>query len=248
MYEKLKQFGLSEKEARFYYHALKLGTFSLLSIANSSNLKRPTCYLLVDQLIKKGLISIVPSGRKKIYKSENTDYFIDKAKQNLLDAKKLQSELKQIKPTSDQKPEVYMYTGQEGVRKLFNHMIENAEGNIYYLGSVKEMEEAVGEIELEHFIKERIRKKVYSNSVRIKEDEIANRLYIDEEATMRKVYLAPQKFKFKNMIAMYNGYVWILAKEKEPYGLMIHNQQLFQTMFELYESIKEISTPINPRS
>ena len=60
----LKKLGLTEKEAKLYINALELGSFSVMGIAHKSGIKRPTCYLILDELVKKGLVSIIPQRQE----------------------------------------------------------------------------------------------------------------------------------------------------------------------------------------
>ena len=49
----LKSIGLDDKEARVYMALLELGTATVHPIANKAEIKRPTTYLILEQLLKK---------------------------------------------------------------------------------------------------------------------------------------------------------------------------------------------------
>ena len=92
----LQLLGLSEKEAKLYLNALELGTFSVMGIANKSGLKRPTCYLILDELVKKGLVSMAPRVKKILYMVESPDALIRQAEEHVLIIKKLAPQLHEI--------------------------------------------------------------------------------------------------------------------------------------------------------
>ncbi len=73
--EKLKKLGLTEKEAVIYINALSLGTFSVSSIAQKTGIKRPTCYIILDELIKKNLVTRVPRAKKPFLRQKTLSYF-----------------------------------------------------------------------------------------------------------------------------------------------------------------------------
>src|SRR3989338_5621069 len=63
----LKQMGLSEKQAEVYLSLLELGESPMTKIARKANLKRPTVYLIIDELMVLGLCSEIVKGKKKVY-------------------------------------------------------------------------------------------------------------------------------------------------------------------------------------
>ena len=60
----LERVGLKGKEASVYLALLELGTASVESIAKKAGTKRPTTYLVLDDLQNRGLVSIVPQQKK----------------------------------------------------------------------------------------------------------------------------------------------------------------------------------------
>ena len=63
----LEKLGLNEKESKVYIAALEMGKFSILALSEKTGIKRPTCYLVLYELIKKGLISTFPKAKKVLY-------------------------------------------------------------------------------------------------------------------------------------------------------------------------------------
>ena len=53
----LIKLGLAEDEAKTYLAALEAGTATVAQIAINSGIPRSSTYLLVEQLLKKGLLS-----------------------------------------------------------------------------------------------------------------------------------------------------------------------------------------------
>jgi sugar-specific transcriptional regulator TrmB len=67
--EKLVSIGMSPKEAILYLTALHEGTSSITHLAKKANLKRPTAYLIIDDLLKRNLLIEVPFGRLTHYQA-----------------------------------------------------------------------------------------------------------------------------------------------------------------------------------
>ena len=53
----LEKLGLSEKESKIYIEGLGLGKFSVMGISEKTGIKRPTCYLVLEELKKFGTIN-----------------------------------------------------------------------------------------------------------------------------------------------------------------------------------------------
>ena len=65
--ESLSILGLNEKQAAIYIALLQIGRSSAYAIADKALIKRPTTYVILGELIEKGLVSRIPRIRKKLY-------------------------------------------------------------------------------------------------------------------------------------------------------------------------------------
>ena len=51
----IKDLGLNDKEAKVYLALLKFGEANVSDIADEAGMKRPTVYVILDEIRKKGL-------------------------------------------------------------------------------------------------------------------------------------------------------------------------------------------------
>ncbi len=117
----LKYLGLSEKEGQVYMALISLGSASVYSIAKTSGLKRPTVYVLVDELIKKGVVSQVPRSRKQLYQAKSPDELLAEAENRFELIKQKMPELKALVKGTDIKPKVYFYEGKIGLDQTMQY-------------------------------------------------------------------------------------------------------------------------------
>lgn len=68
--------GLSEKEAKIYLTLYKVGQATAYEIAKEAGMKRPTVYVLIEELRKKGLALVVPHKKNQIYIARDPHEFI----------------------------------------------------------------------------------------------------------------------------------------------------------------------------
>ncbi len=74
--ETLVAFGLTEKEASIYLALYKLGDATAYQIAKESGIKRPTVYVLMDELRKRGLALVIPHYKKRLFVAKDPYEFI----------------------------------------------------------------------------------------------------------------------------------------------------------------------------
>jgi len=86
----LTELGLSKKEAAAYVALLEIGSGTAYAVAKQAGLKRPTVYLLLDELRKKDLVTKVPHAKNQIFTAKDPEEFfsylegkLQKAKQSI---------------------------------------------------------------------------------------------------------------------------------------------------------------------
>lgn len=117
--EVLAGVGLSENEASVYLALLELGPSSVLEIARQTNLKRPTCYLILDELVLKAYASKTNDGRRTIYAVISPKQLQNRVERHYERFSQTVSELEAIGSVSPQKPAIRLYEGSEGVMQTY---------------------------------------------------------------------------------------------------------------------------------
>lgn len=86
----LQDLGLTDKESAAYLALYRLGEATAYQIAKECGLKRPTVYLVMEDLRKKGLALITPHKKNQVYVAKDPDEFIDEVQQRVsLSSRKL---------------------------------------------------------------------------------------------------------------------------------------------------------------
>lgn len=119
----LQNIGLSEKEAKVYLTLLQLGPSNPYKIAKRSGLKRPTAYVIAEELIQKNCIVQTP-GEKHTYIARSPEALFEEHEKKLLHAKKFLPELQALKGGVGDKPTVLYFEGVEGLRQALMYKIK----------------------------------------------------------------------------------------------------------------------------
>lgn len=126
MIDILLKLGLSDKEAKVYLAALKLGSAPASKIAQMAGLNRPTTYVILEKLAPMGLITIFDKGKIRFYTAENPEQLFKMAEN---EQRSLEDMVKELK---DKLPEFKaLYSRNDRPRVLLYDATEHADDYLY---------------------------------------------------------------------------------------------------------------------
>jgi sugar-specific transcriptional regulator TrmB len=136
MFETLIKLGLSDKEAKVYLAALKLGSAPASKIAETAQVNRPTTYVILEKLAGMGLITNFDKDKIQYFTAESPD-----ALRQLVDQQKvvvegwsreLDEHLPQLKALFGQtdRPRVLMYDSPAAGEAYFHEKLQK--GDVVY--------------------------------------------------------------------------------------------------------------------
>ncbi len=243
MFEKyLQEIGLSDKEASVYLNLLNTGDSSVGEIAESTKIKRPTVYTIVESLSKKGLVSETTKGTKTKYQAEppeRLETFVERQKVLLEEKSKVLKdvipELKTMQRDSFDKPIVRYYEGKEGLISSLEELFasKEEEQSIYFVYPKDKVDELWAEEDRKIYKKKRLGAGLRSQTVYTwpqaeipKADDGSERLKIDAD-----------KYPIKADIAIFGDKVKIHTLTDKLSGIFIQNRDVADTLKSLIKYI-----------
>ena len=142
--------GLNPKEASTLLAVLEIGPASISDIAKRAKIKRPTVYYLVEELIKKGLVLKVPSGKRVFYKASEPKRILSLLDQRKQNFEKILPILEALFLTKPNQPKVRFYEGKEGLKNIYEEML-NTHKKVYTIFSFDDFLTVFTEKDNEHF-------------------------------------------------------------------------------------------------
>ena len=124
----LKGLNLTDKEARVYLALLELGPSTPYKIAKRSRLKRPTAYVIAEELVEKGLIIQVTGEKNKLYIARSPETYFEDAEKKLQSAKKILPELLALQRKTSEKPNILYFEGVEGLKQAYEYRLKEFHG------------------------------------------------------------------------------------------------------------------------
>lgn len=139
----LQKIGLSDKDSEIYLACLELGTQPASVIAKKAGLKRPTTYLILEGLLKRGLVSEYTGSNVKYFTAVSPEYllnFVEKQRRELTShQRELEQYLPQFQSLSNPyslNPKVRFYEGVEGVERVMDDTLTAQNTEILTFSSI----------------------------------------------------------------------------------------------------------------
>jgi sugar-specific transcriptional regulator TrmB len=235
-HRELVNLGLSDKEAKVYLAALELGKCPVQKIAGKAGVNRATTYVVIETLMKKGLMSSYTEGKKQFFFAEAPEklkiLFKDqelalKRKEEYLE--KLLPELKALNIEKEGRPTVRYFEGKEGLRAMaeeLNDLKENEDMKIIY--SFDLLAKIFSEKEFLEMRRVRQKRKVKAKV--ILNDELER---YDGDAEFFRI--SSKKYPIFCDIAFFKNKVRIATLKGSPVGIIIENQEIANTLKVLFD-------------
>lgn len=235
--QSLQNLGLNEKEARVYLALLDLGSSSAISIADRAGVKRPTTYLVLSELVRKGLVSITPREKKALYQAESPEkiaFLIEKQNQALKEV--LPELLAHYKPGGS-KPSVKLFSGIEGIKTVYYDTLTEGKEILAYLG-VEQAEEHLKDFFQKDYGPKRVNAGIFARVIAPKTPSAAD--YCKQDARFRRQtkFIDAKKYPFTIEKNIYGNKVAIIShSKKEHFGLIITSPEIARTEKSVFELI-----------
>ncbi|MDO8564437.1 MAG: helix-turn-helix domain-containing protein [bacterium] len=147
----LTQFGLRPKETALYLASLSLGSVSIADLAKKSGLKRPTAYLIVEELLQKEFLESIPRGKKLYYKPKDPEKLKERIEimRRALDVSF--GGLKKLYEQQHIQPKIAFYDNRAGIYTLYERAFRSKE--IWALFSPEKFYEVFSQEDIQHFFR-----------------------------------------------------------------------------------------------
>jgi len=239
--DNLEQLGLSKNQAKVYLANLQLGAATVLNLAKYADLKRPTVYLILEDLEKLGLVSKTKDKRNKtLFKAEKPKRLLTdlRVKEELVN--EMLPSLNAIYNLDPEKPHIKIAEGVSGVRSVYNgiftYLAANPSEELLIYGSLGDAQQLFGSQVVDLF---QTLMKQSKNPIReIGNDDHETRKYYRESAALnphhelRMIRNDGRFFKTDNMI--YGNTVVIFSVKDQIFATTIEASNIVETYKTLF--------------
>jgi len=121
--------GLTKNEAKVYVSLIKLGSATAEEIAKKTGMHRRSTYDCLKGLNKKGMLGNIIKNGKKVYEAAHPNQLLSILKEKEISINNLLPELINLKENSSKKNDASIYYGFEGIKLIFDDIIETGQLN-----------------------------------------------------------------------------------------------------------------------
>jgi sugar-specific transcriptional regulator TrmB len=236
----LEKLGFSEKEAQIYLILLELNEALPSAIARKANLKRPTTYLVLEQLQKKGLVSSVKKEGTLFYRATKPEVFIENEEQQLKNNQAALEVLSQSLPELaslhekySATPQMSVFHGKEGLIQIMEDTL-TTKGNILCWSNTDLAVNTLLKDYHPSYVSKKIKRGIWSKCLFL-EDEMGIRFKERSKKELREVHFLPEnEYPFGNEINIYDDKVSIISHDDQV-GVIIQNKNIANTQRAIFE-------------
>jgi len=228
----LQRIGLSDKEAAVYLTLLEFQEALPSVISRKSGIKRPTTYVVLAYLEKRGLASHVKRGNSLYYRALNPYALLEDQHKRYSELEKVLPELVSLNEKYSATPQMTVFEGREGIVKIMDDTLRTSTELLCWA----DVALATGTLLKDYYdsyIDTKVRRKIWLRGI-FCYDKAA--LYYKKrgEEQLREVYLIPKdKFPFKNEINIYDDKVAIVSHQ-DKIGVIIQNKNIADTQRSIF--------------
>ena len=241
--EQLQQIGLNSKEAKIYLAILQLDQDTVYNISKKSNIKRSTCYVILEDLKKKGLVTEIEIKGVLYYIAANPQKLLNQIKQKEMDITSILPELKSIYNSHPTKPKIQLFEGIQGMTQIYDMIINHAKTSqeVLCYGTMSHFyaEDISFQKQLRKWLRET--KKNKTKIREIMQSQKDEQDYFDKvkrnNNPKHKVKFMPEKYHLINDNIIFGNKIAIFSTKKDFFVTLIESEEIVTTYKNLFKYI-----------
>lgn len=229
--EVLQHFGLNEKQASIYLALLELGVASAPTISKKSGVKRPTTYVILQELRQKGLLTEMPKKSKTLYIAKSPEVLLATRKEQNEEIRITMPEILALYNAKAEKPRVRFYQGEREINELYAEIFYEKE--IWFVASIGSIPENLMKC-IHKYIARAAQKKTSIREIQM-DDPISRDFRKQYESECYQIKTAPKNFDLPSDNAIYGNKIAIFSYKSEPMAVVIESEDVVKTYRSLFE-------------
>ncbi|MDP3992869.1 MAG: helix-turn-helix domain-containing protein [bacterium] len=240
----LTDINFEENEAAVYLASLEHGLASVWDIAQTSGVKRSTCYVILDKFMRRGLASQAKDGRRTLFRVISPKELLKTFEHKRDQLAGRLSELEALASHMPSKPNIRLFVGAEGVKQAYNLALLEQNTTIYIYGTGKVFE--IYPDYFSFFTKSRLEKKIHIQGI-ASDTSFNQALSQGDKKMMRELrFLPSKKFNPQQEVLIFgNTIAYVAVLDREPFATVVESKLFADSEKERFNLLWEIAKPQN---
>ena len=234
----LEGIGLSAKAAALYLSLLQLGSGTVQDIASRAGVVRTTCYPLLEELQKRGLVSTTRSGKKTIYVAEDPEQLVENIERTASIARGIVPTLAHVLSGNSKRPKIEIYEGIGGVWRTYEDVIK---GENYEVKAFLPADEAVaiaGDRKVKEYIRKRVKKGISMRAIMQKTPLIEKEYAKYNKSDLREArFVDAKRFPMPVEIDLYPKHSIAITSFRDGIGLIIRSEPIHTALNSIFDAL-----------
>lgn len=230
----LKSIGFKDKESKIYCALLELGKSNVSQISKLSQIKRPTAYLILEELTKNGYVTQNP-GSIKQYQAVDPSIILLKKKTELKNFSEMIPFLQTLHNKRNEDPQIHYVDTEEGILSIYESL--NYVKEAFFISSYKKINEQLpGKVD--QWINGYKHKDYKLNGKHLIPDDPTEIAYGEKfKQAGQDVRLFPKKFDTD--LALTEDRLCISSLGDNPFLVLIKSKKLALSLKPIFEMVWE---------
>lgn len=252
----LKNFGLSDKEAKIYLALLALESAKVSEVAKQAGVNRSSTYVVLEILRRRGLVGTSDDKDKKVrhYVSASPETILQTARSTAFKQQNVQKDIESVLPEmkalakgTKHRPIVRIFEGKEGLINALEDALTCKEKLVRISSSVSNIDKMLGGEYFPDYNQRRIKKGIKMHGIH-PDDELAEKMRRTTETFEFDIpILIPKdKYKIPADFAVYDNKIGYMTSSEGGFAILIENKELAEVMKNIFdmawEEAKRLST------
>ncbi len=235
--------GFPPLEAAIYIALARQGPSQVSTLSRAIEAPRMTIYAPLEALTKRGLVSVIPRGKRKYYTA-----LPPRKLGMVLERKK--TELERLFASSlvgdsisapSQKLAIQFFPGSSGIATAGQIFLdETREKTWYSFENPMPLAELVSFEFQDYYVRERVRQGIHSKMIissDISHNWLEEHLQNDKKELRETLRISAHEFPFDSVVAATKGLVIIINERESPFAVLIRNSFIANTLINIHSII-----------
>lgn len=231
----LSGIGFDQNEALVYLSVLERGPSTVWEIAKQSGIKRPTCYVILDELEFRGYAGKTTDGKRAIYSVLSPRQLLQRVRTRQERFERALSELEGLASTAPSKPKIQLFEGVEGVKQAYLFTLDQPRGSELLLLGTSSVLETLADF-IPDYIAARTKQKLTARAILA--DTRANRSVKDRDKKEARQTRFLQEDQFDPTLELNivgDTVLYIAHADRQPFATVIESASIAALQRQTFE-------------
>ncbi|HFC76921.1 MAG TPA: TrmB family transcriptional regulator [Candidatus Moranbacteria bacterium] len=240
--EALENLGLSEKEAKIYLALLELGQASAYKIALRAGVKKPTTYVLLDDLMRKELVLKMPGNKTQMFIAKSPEEFFVIAQNKINSATDVLPEIMSVMKKNNKVQTMY-FEGLNGIRQAIFYDLDKYENQelVGFYAKVENMDKKLYDITWE-WAEEMKKRNIVVRGFVPTHETLKDYRQADKKFNREMRELSSDIYSSETSLETMGNFVRIIDLTKEfPQAIIIENERTAKMIKQIFEMMWKLT-------